>query len=88
MADTAGAYWLIDEIVFAQSIKRVATEKFQSWTLKVDLPNKKAVLTCTDGGNEGKPKTVYTKNIAFTDFPEESVEMWFTDKVILLPSEY
>ena len=74
--------------MFAQKEKRVASEEFQSWTLKVDLPKKKAVLTCSDGGKDGKSRNVFTKDISYTDFPEPEITFWLTDNVILLPSEY
>lgn len=84
VADTCGAYWLLDEIVFLQQYeKRVAGEAFQVWTLTVN-PDRTATLACDDGnGNE-----VFRKTIAFTDFPMESVTLWYINSTILLPSEY
>ena len=87
VADQAGAYWLIDEIAFAQKITKVAKEEFQNWTLKVDKSS--GVLTCTDGGKDAKKaRIVFTKRISFTDFPDPEITLWYTDNVILLPSEY
>jgi len=84
VADTCGAYWLLDEIALSQRYdKRVAGEEFQVWTLSVN-PDRTAMLACGDGnGNE-----VFSKQIAFTDFPLDSVTLWYTDNTILLPSEY
>lgn len=65
VADTAGAYWLLDEIALAQSLKRVAGEEFQLWKLKVNLAENTARLICEDGNG----KTVMTKRIGYTDFP-------------------
>jgi hypothetical protein len=49
VAQTAGAYWLIDEIAFGQrGNKRVAAEGFQLWKLKVN-PDHTARLACEDG---------------------------------------
>jgi len=31
---------------------------------------------------------VFTEKLDFTDFPLESIRFYFTDSVILLPSEY
>jgi hypothetical protein len=31
---------------------------------------------------------VFTREIAFTDFPLDEITIYFTDNVILLPSEY
>lgn len=86
LADKAGAYWLIDEIALAQiGEPRVKAEEFQVWKLAiVNNEGYRAKLTCEDGnGNE-----VYAKYIEFTDFPLAQVTVWFTDNVILLPSEY
>ena len=84
VADEAGAYWLLDEIAFAQGgIPAVAAEEFQSWTLRVSA-DAKATLTCGDGNG----RTVFDKTIDFTDFPLPEIVLWFTDNVILLPSEY
>lgn len=84
IADTGGAYWLLDEMALMQRYeKRVASEEFQVWTLTVN-PDRTATLACDDGnGNE-----VLRKTIAFTDFPMESVPLWYTTNTILLPSEY
>jgi hypothetical protein len=84
VADTAGAYWLLDEIALAQRFtKRVAAEAFQLWTLRVH-PDQTATLTCEDGNGN----VVCSKAIAYTDFPLEEITFYFTDNVILLPSEY
>ncbi|WP_420133541.1 DUF6876 family protein [Rhodopseudomonas sp.] len=83
VADHAGAYWLLDEIALAQiSHLPVRAEAFQVW--KLDVQDGSGTLTCTDG-NDG---LVYTKDIPFTDFPACGVALWFTDGVILLPTEY
>jgi hypothetical protein len=84
LADRAGAYWLIDEIALIQPYdKRVATQPFQVWKLIV-RPDHTATLTCEDGNG----KAVFTKQISFTDFPLDEIMLYFTDNVILLPSEY
>ena len=64
VADTAGAYWLLDEIALAQHLKRVAVQGFQFWKLKVNLAEQTAHLTCEDGNG----KIVLTKRISYTDF--------------------
>jgi len=84
VADTAGAYWLLDEIAFAQKfVKEVATEEFQVWKLKVNEDDS-ATLICEDGNDN----VVFTKAIEFTDFPKEGVTLWFANDVIYLPSEH
>jgi hypothetical protein len=83
VADTAGAYWLLDEIAIAQRFeKSVAAEEFQVWKLNVKDDNS-ATLTCEDGNDN----VVFSKPIPFTDFPKEGVTLWFENKVIYLPSE-
>ena len=82
VADAGGAYWLLDEIAFAQHEKKVTAEPFQVW--KLTVKDSAAVLTCEDGNYN----TVFSKNIEFTDFPLPEITLWFTDNVILLPSEY
>lgn len=83
VADEGGAYWLLDEIALAQRFNtRVKSEPFQVWTLVVH--DREAVLTCDDGNRN----IVYTKPIPFTDFPLPEIRLYFTDDVILLPSEY
>ncbi len=84
VADAGGAYWLIDEIAFAQrGDKAVAAEEFQFWKLTVK-PDQTATLICDDGNGH----VVYSKRIEFTDFPLEEITLYFTNKTILLPSEY
>jgi len=84
VAETARAYWLIDEIALAQRFdKLIAAEEFQSWKLNVNADHT-ATLTCEDG-NGG---VVFTKAIEYTDFPLEEITLYFMNKTILLPSEY
>jgi hypothetical protein len=84
VADQAGAYWLLDEIALAQRYeKTVADEEFQLWKLTVD-PDHTATLTCEDGNG----RAVYSKAIEYTDFPLPEIALYFTNNVILLPSEY
>jgi hypothetical protein len=82
VADTGGAYWLLDEIARAQKFGiSVRVEPFQVWKLTVS--EGKGVLTCEDlNGN-----VVLTKEIPFTDFPLAEITLHFTDNVISLPSE-
>ena len=83
LAERAGAYWLIDEIAFAQKGEpALAGEEFQLWTLMVE--GNTAVLRCEDG-NGGR---LLEKRIEYTDFPEPGIKLHFTDGVIMLPGEY
>jgi hypothetical protein len=83
VADHGGAYWLLDEIALAQKFSAaVRAEPFQVWKLSVN--DRRGLLTCDDGNGN----VVYTKPIPFTDFPLTEIKFYFTDNVILLPSEY
>jgi hypothetical protein len=84
VADTAGAYWLLDEIAIIQPYnKRVAAEGFQLWKLTV-RPDHSATLSCGDGNGH----IVFTKEIEYTDFPLDEIALYFVNNVIHLPSEY
>jgi hypothetical protein len=84
VAETAGAYWLIDEITFAQRFdKRIAAEEFQLWKLTVNADHA-ATLTCEDGDGG----VVFSKTIEYTDFPLAEITLYFINNTILLPSEY
>ena len=84
VADAGGAYWLLDEIALAQvHVPAVRFEAFQLWRLTVQ-PDHSAILTCGDGNGT----TVYSKPIAFTDFPLVVLELYFSNDTVLLPSEY
>jgi hypothetical protein len=84
VAETGGAYWLIDEIALIQPYDAaVRGEAFQVWTLRVH-GDRSATLTCDDGDGH----IVYTKVIEYTDFPLDEISFYCTDNVIMLPSEY
>jgi len=82
VAETAGAYWLLDKIATAQLAEPHRSEAFQVWTLEVR--ERRASLICTDGDDT----QISIEEITFTDFPEPGLTLWFTDNVLLLPSEY
>ena len=83
VADEGGAYWLLDAIAICQRYeKRVAAAGFQVWKLVV-RPDRTATLTCQDGNDN----VVYTQQLEFTDFPVETMTLWFENNVIYLPSE-
>lgn len=90
VADTAGAYWLIDKIATLQMKREIAAERFQVWRLIVK--DARATLTCDDGDRIGvgdsKLIILHTEEIGFTDFPLEKIEFWVEGDVILLPSEH
>ena len=84
VADTAGAYWLLDEIALNNmALPSLAKTAFQVWELTV-RPDGTATLTCEDGDGG----VVFTKELTFTDFPAEGITLWFQNSTIHLPSEY
>ena len=83
VAESGGAYWLIDEIALNQTEPKIATEEFQVWRLMVNS-DKTATLTCDDGNGN----IVFTKPIEYTDFPLGEIAFYFIDNVIMLPTEY
>ncbi|MCA1452856.1 hypothetical protein I6F35_06425 [Bradyrhizobium sp. BRP22] len=83
LAESGGAYWLLDKVATWQLEPRVKAEPFQSWKLKVN-ENRTATLTCDDG----KGNIVHSEAIDWTDFPLDQIELWVEGNVILLPSEH
>jgi hypothetical protein len=84
VADTASAYWLLDEIALSQRFeKAVAAEEFQCWKLTVN-DDHTAALACEDGDG----RCVFSKHIEYTDFPLSEMMFYFTNNTILLPGEY
>ena len=83
LAGEAGAYWLLEKILSNQILPEVQAERFQFWRLKV-ATDKSATLVCEDGNYVN----LYTEKIDYTNFPLEEISFFFTDSVLLLPSEY
>lgn len=82
VADAGEAYWLLDVIVSVQTLPRMKRQEFQVWILKVN--GNTGVVTAEDGNG----KVIYRQELEFTDFPLPEIKFYFTDGVILLPSEY
>lgn len=83
VAEEAGAYWLLEKILSNQILPEIKGEGFQLWKLTVD-EKKAALLTCDNGNGV----IVYQETIDTTDFPLKKISFYFTDSVLLLPSEY
>lgn len=82
VAETGEAYWLIDVIASAQLIGEVEREEFQVWILKTK--DSTGIVYAEDGNGN----LIYRQEIEFTDFPLEEIKFFFTDNVLMLPSEY
>ena len=83
LAENAGAYWLIDAVVSHQTTASVRVETFQHWLLQSE-PDESWTLSATDG-NE---KLIAKQVIEYSDFPLESIELYLTDRCLMLLSEY
>jgi hypothetical protein len=84
LAESAGAYWLIDAVVAWQHDPKVRAEPFQVWRLRKESHTGTWSLWCEDG-NELR---VATQAIEFSDFPLDGIDLYLVDKTILLPGEY
>jgi hypothetical protein len=78
-----GSHWLLDILVTEPAILDQASS-FAAISLKVEN-DFKAVLTVTDGNSD---ISVFTRRFNFTDCPVGEWKFFFTENVILLPSEY
>ena len=83
VADSCKAYWLIDAILSHQGNKKVSKQEFQVWKL-TKQGDESWILACEDGNNH----KVVDQVIQFSDFPLNTITIWLTDRVLLLPSEY
>jgi hypothetical protein len=76
-----GAYWLFDLILSWQL--KLHRHPFQVWKLQ-QQKNDSWLIKCTDGNDT----ILATQEIPYSDFPIDSIDIWLTDGVALLPSEY
>ncbi len=84
LAENAVSYWLLDMIFgFQYEEAAIRAEPFQTWDLTVN-ENKTAILQCGDGNGN----IVFTHTLNYTDFPLPKIRLYFTDNVLLLPSEW
>lgn len=83
VAETYQAYWLIDLVFSHQLSPDVKAESFQKWVLKRNQDDA-FVATCDDGNG----RIVTEQEIPFSDFSDDLLILYFTEGVLLLPSEY
>jgi len=84
LAETGSAYWLIDAILCPQlHVAELRRAEFQVWTLTV-RQDRSATLICADGNDA----EFYSHPISWTDFPLDSVTLWFANRTLYLPSEH
>ena len=79
LADKAGCYWLYDILCSVQHLPKVRREEFQVLRF-----NKAKKLVTVEDGNYN---ILYSQVILSTDFPLDEIMLYFTNNVLLLPSE-
>lgn len=82
LAEQAGAYWLLDYIFGSQRFSVIKKERFQVW--KISVKDSQAIIKVEDGDYN----LIKRFKLDYTDFPLKEFSLWFTDNVLLLPSEY
>jgi hypothetical protein len=83
LAETAGAYWLIDLVASWCPHPTLRNEGFVVWKLTVQ-PDCTAIAIADDGNG----RELARQDIPWTDFPLDEVSLYLTDSTLLLPSEY
>jgi len=87
LAEKTQSYWFMDVIGSYQGSSKFKKEEFQVWSLKKTKDNEAVVIA--DDGNNNK---LVTQKIPYTDFFDKfegnETKVYFTNGVILLPSEY
>jgi len=82
LAQEGGAFWLIDRILF-MTMKKKELQEFGAWKLTVN-EDKSALLIYEDGNYH----ELYREKIDWTDFPLNTIELWFENGVLILPNEH
>jgi hypothetical protein len=83
MAESCGAYWLIDLVISHQLTKVVKFEAFQVWELK-RINGDAFQIVATDGDE----KEIASQHIPFSDFRFEMATLWLVNGCLMLPNEY
>lgn len=93
VAQTVGAYWLIDLIASWQIKKTVQVQPFQVWQLTKEYSKRynrdEWVARCwTD--TPDKSQCVAVQHIEYSDFPDELLpfKLWMEYGVLILPEEH
>lgn len=80
-AETAGAWWFVDDCIIEYS---PLMREHGFLTITLDVSNSKAKITVDDGNDN----VLATREIPYTDCPDGTYRFYFTNDVLLLPSEY
>ena len=82
LVDFAYCWWLIDDIVSAQTFGMVSANNFQIWVLE-KTGKKSAVLRC-----ESEHGTIlFKKTVCYTEFPLPRVVIYMMNKTVMLASD-
>ena len=84
LRNAAEAFWLIDIVDSLRFVKNAARGEFLSIKLIKNKTGSGAKFIADDGNGN----IVYTQNIPYTDFPMDSIKMFFTNNVLMLANEY
>ena len=84
LATKGECFWLLNIVTSILHLPEIKKEEFI--TIKFTrTPN-------TDGGTfvaeDGNGNVLYTQDIEYTDFPLDTITLFLTDNVLMLPSEY
>lgn len=82
LREAANCFWLFDIIA---SIKPLLRKKDHFHVIKLTKQGDGEAVFVADDGNGN---VHYTQKIGLTDFPLESLELYFADDVVMLKSEY
>jgi len=83
VAEAYQAYWFIDLVFSHQVSQKVKVQPFQKWVLKRTQHDAFTAI-CDDGDGN----VVVSQTISFSDFKDDILTLYFTEGVLLLPSEY
>lgn len=76
-------YWFLDLVMSYQTGKFQEDNEFQVWKLQRKKDNE-FIAICEDGDDN----IILTQEIEFSDFEHDNLTFWFTNRIVILPSEY
>jgi hypothetical protein len=76
-------YWFLDVVMSYQTGKFQEDNEFQVWKLQRQSENE-FIAICEDGDDN----KIITQLIEFSDFEHDNLTFWFTNRIVILPSEY
>lgn len=83
MAESCGAYWLIDLVISHQLTKTVKHQTFQVWKL-TRMKDDAFKIVATDG----EEREIACQQIPFSDFRCDVATLWLVNGCLMLPNEY